>query len=78
MSDLDKDILFYNKIQGDLESGKWVLIHNQKLISTHESFEKAAEEAVRLFAAGPYLIRQVGALPLVLPTSVVFNVHRSA
>lgn len=78
MSEIDKDIKFYNKIQDKYENGTWLLIHNQEFVSIHDSFEKAAEEAVRLFGAGPYLIRQVGAHPLVLPASVVFNIHHSA
>lgn len=75
MMDLDKNIAFFMKIQSELKAGKWVLIHNQSLVSIHDSFENAAQEAVRLFSEGPYLIRQVGAPRLTLPASVVFNVH---
>ena len=78
MNDLDRDIKFFNNIQGKYENGKWLLIHDQQLVSVHDSFEKAAEEAVHLFGAGPYLIRQIGALPLVLHASGVINVHHSA
>jgi hydrogenase maturation factor len=70
---LDKNISFYIKIQSELKVGKWVLIHNQTLVSVHDSFESAAQEAVRLFSEGPYLIRQVGAPNLTLPASVVYN-----
>lgn len=73
MDNLNKDIEFFTKIQGELETGKWVLIHSQKLIGTFETFELAAEEAVKLFNTGPYLIRQVGAPPI-----VVFRVHNYA
>jgi hypothetical protein len=78
MSDLTKDIEAYQTMQADLESnhtGKWVLIYDQKLAGIYDSFQKAAEEAVRLFGKGPYLIRQVGAPPLVLPASVMYRVH---
>jgi len=80
MSDLTKDIEVYVKMQADLESkytGKWVLIHEQKFIGTFDTFELAAEEAVRLFGAGPYLIRQVGAPPIVLPASLMYQVVRA-
>jgi len=79
MPDLTKEIAAYNEMQQELEAkytGKWVLIHNQKLVSAFDSFEKAAEEAVRLFGAGPYLIRQVGAPPIVLPASVLYRMVR--
>lgn len=80
MSDLTKDIEAYQKMLADLESkytGKWVLIFDQKLIAVFDSFEKAAEDAVRLFGKGPYLIRQVGAHPVVLPASVMYVVNRA-
>jgi hydrogenase maturation factor len=75
MIELDKNIAFFKKIQSDLKAGTWVLVHRQSLVSTYDSFENAAREAVRLFSEGPYLIRQVGAPLLTLPASVVFNVH---
>jgi hypothetical protein len=78
MSDLVNDIKAYERMQGDLEAeytGKWVLVCDEKLISVHNVFEKAAEEAVHLFGAGPYLIRQVGAHPLVLPASVMYRIR---
>jgi hypothetical protein len=75
MDSLDKDIEFFTKIRDGLETGKWVLIQNQKLIGTFDTFEVAAEEAVKLFNNGPYLIRQVGAPPIIMPASVVFRVQ---
>lgn len=75
MSDIGKEITFFEEIRESLEAkhmGKWVLIHNMKLIDVYDSFEKAAESAVHNFGAGPYLIRQVGAPPLTLPASVVY------
>jgi hypothetical protein len=77
MSNLVNDIEAYERMQGDLEvkyTGKWVLVCDEKLISIHNAFEKAAEDAIRLFGAGPYLIRQVGAPPLVLPASVMYRI----
>ena len=80
MADIKKDIEFYDSIKNDLElqkTGKWVLIHNQKVIDTYDSFEKSAEQAVGKFGRGPYLIRQIGRLPLVLPASVAFTTYRN-
>jgi hypothetical protein len=76
MDEIDKNIAAYEKAQGELEkadTGKWVLFHRSKQVGIYGSFEDAAEEAVKKFGAGPYLIRQVGAPSLTLPVSVVRN-----
>jgi len=78
--DLTKEIETYERMKVELEAnhtGKWVLIHDQKLIAVYDSFERAAEEAVRQFGAGPYLIRQIGAPRIVLPASVVYRLERA-
>ena len=72
--ELEENIKAYNEIQESLKPGIWVLIHDKKLISTFDTFELAAREAVQKFGSGPYLIRQVGANPVVLPASVVFRI----
>jgi hypothetical protein len=54
-------------------SGKWVLVHDRKLIGLFESSDAAATEAVKRFGRGPYLIRQIGAPPITLPASVMFG-----
>ena len=77
MADLDREIAAYERVRQNLEShnmGAWVLIHDERLISVHETFEEAAETAVRQFGRGPYLIRQVGAPPVVLPASVMYRI----
>lgn len=76
MPDVEREITAFEKMQPDLEAhhtGKWVLFHDENLIEVFDSFERAAEEAVRRFGRGPYLIRQVGAPPLVLPASVMYH-----
>lgn len=76
MAELNQEIAAYERMRGELEAnstGKWVLVHDGQLIGTYESFESAAEEAVRRFGRGPYLVRQVGAPPVILPASVVYN-----
>jgi len=52
--------------------GKWVLFHDGQLLEIYDSFEAAAEEAVRRLGRGPYLIRQVGAQEVTLPASVMY------
>jgi hypothetical protein len=63
-------------MRGELESthtGEWVLVKGGKLIDFFASFEAAAQSAVRLYGRGPYLIRQIGAQPLILPASVMYH-----
>lgn len=77
MANIQLDIQKYNEMKNDLEKeqiGKWVLIHDGKLIDIFETFEKAAEVAVNNFGKGPYLIRQIGAQPITLPISVMHNI----
>jgi hypothetical protein len=50
-------------------------VHQQQLVALYSTFEAAAEEAVRRFGRGPYLIRQIGAPPLILPASVMYHFH---
>lgn len=53
--------------------GEWVLIHNGITIGFFSSFEAAADDAVRHFGEGPFLIRQIGAEPITLPASVMYR-----
>jgi hypothetical protein len=75
MADMNDDMAAYDMMRQVLETnhtGKWVLFHERSLVSMHSGFESAAEEAVRKFGRGPYLIRQIGAPPIVLPASVMY------
>jgi hypothetical protein len=75
MSNLDAEIRSFERMLPKLEAeymGRWVLIHDGALIDAFDSFEQAADEAVKRFGRGPFLIRQVGAPPDTLPVSVVF------
>jgi hypothetical protein len=79
-ADIQDDIAAYEVLQPDLEAkhmGKWVVIHDRELAGIYDAFESAAEEAVRQLGRGPYLIRQVGAPPVTLPASVMFNRRHS-
>lgn len=75
MDELDNEIAFFDQHQADLERqhfGKWVLVHEGILAGVFEDFDAAATHAVAKFGRGPYLIRQVGAPPVVLPASVMY------
>jgi hypothetical protein len=75
MADLDSEILAFERMRPRLEAEcmhRWVLIHGGDLINSYDSFDLAADDAVRRFGRGPFLIRQVGAQPDALPVSVVF------
>lgn len=67
MNRLSDEIKAYEKMRNSLETdyfGKWVVIHEEELHGTYETFERAAEDAVRNYGRGPYLIREVGAPPV--------------
>jgi hypothetical protein len=76
MPALDAELRAYRTRAAELEAshpGKWVIFKGAALISIHDSLETAAEDAVARFGHGPYLIRQVGAAPIVIPVSVAYN-----
>lgn len=77
MTSLKKQMEAYERMRNDLELehfGEWVVLYDEELIGTYESFEQAAEDAVRRFGRGPYLIRRIGASPrLTLPASVQYR-----
>ena len=76
MGVLAREIARYESMRAELEknhNGEWVLIHQEEMVGTYNSFEDAGRAAVRRFGRGPYLIRKVGAPPLTLPASVQFR-----
>jgi hypothetical protein len=76
MAELRAEIAAYEAMRADLESshlGKWVIVHDEKLVGIYDSFEQAALDAVSKFGRGPYLIRQIGAPPVSLPASVLYH-----
>lgn len=71
---LRDEIAAYERMQAELETehnGSWVMIRDGKLQGVFDDFETTAEDAVKRFGRGPYLIRQVGAGPITLPSSVM-------
>ncbi len=76
MAEIDNEIHAYEAMREKLETehmGKWVLVRESKLIGVFDSFEAAAEDAVRQFGRGPFLIRQIGAPPVTLPASLMYS-----
>jgi hypothetical protein len=80
MSELDNEIAAYETMRADLENhhmGQWVLVFGGKLEGVYHSFDDAAGEAVTRHGRGPYLIRQVGAAPMTMPASVIYNLQNA-
>jgi len=78
---LEREMATFERKRSELEAdhtGEWIVLHEDELVGAFETFEAAAEEAVRRFGRGPYLIRQVGAPPIVLPASVMYNTDRAS
>jgi hypothetical protein len=76
MSELDAEIAFFEAHNAEFEKhhdGKWVLVHAGSAVGFYDEFDAAANEAVSKFGRGPYLIRQIGAPPMVLPASVMYR-----
>lgn len=76
MSNLDAEIKAFESMISKLEkhhNGKWVLFHEAEFIDAFDTFENAAQEAIRCYGKGPYLIRQVGAPPVTLPVSLAYR-----
>jgi hypothetical protein len=80
MSELDKEIAVYDMMRANLENhhmGQWVLIFGGELIAVFPSFDEAAGDAVTRYGRGPYLIRQIGAPPITMPASVMYNLQNA-
>ena len=78
---LSEEIAAYDRMRDILETdhfGKWVVVRDGQLAGAYEDFQDAAAAAVRRFGRGPYLIRRVGAGPLILPPYVPHRPVRAA
>ena len=68
-----KQVEAYDRMKENFErdhKGKWVVVFNEEAVGFYFSFEDAAEEAVRKFGRGPYLIKEVGSSDqVILPSS---------
>ncbi len=73
---LSENIAAYEKMQNLLETdkwGRWVVFYDGKLEGDFTEFHEAMESAVERWGRGPYLIRQVGEPPFILPASVQYR-----
>lgn len=73
---LSGNIAAYDELRSELEmdhNGEWVVIHDRKVSGYFGSMEEATQHAVEKHGSGPYLIRQIGAPPITLPTSVLYQ-----
>ena len=73
MGHLDREIATYEGMQEQLEAnhkGEWAVIHGEEFIGTYPDFQVAAKTAVKRFGRGPYLIREIGAPPIVIPSYI--------
>lgn len=55
-------------------AGKYIIIKDQQLKGSFDTFDTAAREAIKLFGRGPYLIRKVSNDPVMpMPASVAYR-----
>ncbi len=76
MLDLSRQIAAYEKIQSDLETDhfrKWVVFYDEELVGTYDTDREAVGTAIERFGRGPYLIRQVGVMPVPPLASVIYR-----
>ena len=67
---LSENIAAFEAIQNILEAdklGRWVVFYDGRLEGDFSEFQPAIEFAVERWGRGPYLIRQVGRPPFVVP-----------
>lgn len=77
---LEKEIAAYETMRSRLEADhpmEWAVVRAEGLIGVYGTFESAAHEAMQRFGRGPYLIRQIGAPPIRLPASVLYQPIRA-
>jgi hypothetical protein len=76
MMTIREEIDAYEGMRSELEAdslGRWALIRDRQLIDVFDNFDQAAAQAVRAFGRGPYLNRQIGAPPAILPAAVLIR-----
>lgn len=73
---LSDNIAAYDEMRRELEmdrNGEWIVIYGRLVSGCFESMEEAAQHAAATHGRGPYLIRRVGAPPLQLPASAIYQ-----
>ncbi|MDE2711810.1 MAG: hypothetical protein F4Y71_03360 [Acidobacteria bacterium] len=77
---LTREIAAYEGMRTKLEADhrmRWAVVHAEELVGIYGTFESAAHDAMQRFGRGPYLIRQIGAPPIRLPASVLYQPVRA-
>ena len=77
---LEQELATYERERAHLERehmGKFVLIREDKVIGTYDTFETAAKEGVSRFKNSPFLIRQVGREGVTLSPAIVYGFTRA-
>jgi hypothetical protein len=78
---LEREIAAFERMRPELEREhyrKWSVFHDDDFIGAYDSFNSAAEDAVKRFGRGPFLIRQVGAPPKIMPASLMYRTKYAA
>ena len=76
MEALEQEIKAFEAMKAELKQNhlnKWALVYGDELIGTFDTFEEAGVVAGQRFGRGPYLIRQIGALPERLPSAAMYG-----
>ena len=76
MSNLKKQIEAYEEMREELEAQhyrEWVVFHGGEFEGAYQSFEEAWDDASRKFGRSPFLLRQVAAPPVMLPSIFQFG-----
>lgn len=76
LATLEENIAAFEELRHQLEAelwDRWVVFYNGELVGDYEDFQVCAAETVQKYGRGPYLIRQVGAVPIRLPSSILFG-----
>ena len=80
MTILRKEIDAYEAMLDYLERehmDKWVVVHDEKLVDSYETFQDAAYDAIARFGRGPYLIRLVGEPPIIMSPRIWYRTQDS-
>jgi hypothetical protein len=73
---LERELATFERERKHLEQehlGKFVLIRGDQIIGTFDTFDAAADEALRQFGQGPYLIRRIGEEAMALPPALAYG-----
>ena len=73
---MSQNIAAYEKVRGALETDHWgefAVFYDGEMKGAFQEFPEAMAFAAEQWGRGPYLIRQVGRPPLVMPASVQFR-----